>query len=195
VQLSITKSTEFQGRLDEFSNVYRFTGVTSSPAPLQALADKMVALERPIFSNQVNFKRVRIWEDNNLVANTMLITQDLTDVGGAPAGNMYKECAIMLRYPLPFRTAVTSDLNNSVKRVSRYLRKYLHTCAAQGYSDPGNGSGYTPPVPSALQTYATAIVEPLAGVQLCAPNGDTPTGPHKFHPYVEHRQFPRGRKE
>jgi len=193
--MSITKSVDFQGKIDEFSNVYRFKGAIGTESGVGPLVDAMVDIERPIFSNQVAFKRARVWEDNALAPNTMLLTKDLLGQGGASSSAMYKELAIMLRYPLPFRIAVTTDTTNVVKRVSRYLRKYLHTDQLHGYPATGSGAAVVPLAAGSLTVYSQKILEPIPGVLLCAPNGDVPTGPAKFSGWLEHRQFPRGRKE
>ena len=196
VSMSITKETDFQGKLDQFSNVYEFTGVDGAQTALNALADAVVALERPIFGDVVRFKRVRIWGGAGLDPTTMLLTKDLVGTGSAGStAAQYAETAIMIRWPLPFRTSAFASTTNTFRRVSHYLRKYLHTCTLHGYEAGGRGAGFTPVAPNPLVAYATGVLTPVTGVQLCAPNGDVPTAGPTYARYLEHRQFPRGRKE
>ena len=196
VMLSITKSVLFQGNTEEFSNVYTYDGVSDDDSAVESLVDAVVAAERPIFSGAVRFVRAKAWKVAGLGPNVMRITKDLSGNGGATTGaSMYPELAVMVRWSLPSRTTAFLSSDNAVRRVSRYLRKYLHTCTPHNLAIDAGGSGSTPAATSPLTAYANAVRAPLNGVNLCAPNGDQPSGSHRFHPYLEHRQFPRGRKE
>ncbi len=195
VSLSVTKSVDFQGAQDEFSNVYNFTGVTNTVAALNELADRIVTLEKSIFGNDVAFRRVRIWGGEGLAPTTMLLTKDLTGFGALAPSAIYRECAVMVRWPLQSRISGFPTTNNTFRRVSRYLRKYLHTSVSHGYATTGGGAAFSPANPGPLRAYATDVMTPVAGVELCAPNEDKPVSGPQFAQYLEHRQFPRGRKE
>lgn len=196
LKVGVTKETSFQGKLDEFSNIYTYTGDFPDSADYTALADAVVAAERTIFANNVTFKRVRVWGEDSIGRNVMLLTKDLLGTGsGVPTTGMYKECAIMLRWPLKPRVVGTGSFTNTFKRVSPYLRKYLHTGMLHGYDGAGAGDGFTPQAASVLQTYAQTIREPIPGKLLTNDLGDAPEAPHTFARWLEHRQFPRGRKE
>lgn len=196
VTLSITKAVFFQGKLDEFSNVYEFTGVTDSADAFKALSEAVVGAERGIHSSDVQFKRVRIWGDEGLGVTTMQYSADLLGVGSiAASSTFYRECALMVRWPLEHRIVPTSFPSPGFKRASRYLRKYLHLAAPHSYSTAGDGNGTDGNAVPLLKDYADRVVAPVAGVKLCAPNGDLPTAGPTWSRYLEHRQFPRGRKE
>jgi hypothetical protein len=194
--MSITKSTDFQGKAEEFSNTYAYTGVEDSDAAINALIDAVVALERQIFSTVVTFVRVKVWQTNGVGPNVMRVTRDLTGAGTAiNEAGMYRECVQMVRWPLPARVSLSITGNNLVKRVSRYLRKYLHTGSSHGYPISGGGAAHVVGAGLPLRTYAEGVVQPRPGAFLCSPEGDQTTAGPTFGKYLEHRQFPRGRKE
>lgn len=196
VKLTVTKETAFQGNIDEFSNVYTYEDVAADDASLNALADAVVAAEKTVFAQDVNFRRVRIWNIGGLGPSTMQLTKDLTGSGAVqPSTGMYRECAIMVRFKLAPRVALFPTTNNPARRISPYLRKFLHTGALHGYDAPGNGPGTVPVAGSTLPQYAATIREPRPGIFLCNDAGEKPADAATFSRYLEHRQFPRGRKE
>lgn len=196
VKLSVTKFTDFQGKQDEFSNVYTYDGVTDSDDALNALADEVVSAERSCHGSDVIFRRVRIWNIGGVGPSTMRLTKDLSGEGmGGGSAQIYKECAQMVRWKLEPRIALFASTSNPARRISPYLRKFLHTTLAHGYNTSGSGGGNQPPPGGSLVDYARRITAPVAGVKLCNDRGEVPSEGPQFSRYLEHRQFPRGRKE
>lgn len=189
VKVSITKDTQFQGRTEEFSNVYTYEDVANTENDLNQLVDRVVIGERRVHGNNVRFLRAQVW-DVGLAPNLMRFTKSLTGTGDLPAsGSYYKECAILVKWPLARRAGLRRTIHRS-------LRKWIHACAnvnnfdLSGLNPVGAIADGTP-----LDNYIDEITQPLPGIRLVAPNGDLPTGPAVVHPYLEHRQFPKGRKE
>jgi hypothetical protein len=102
---------------------------------------------------------------------------------------MYRECASLVSWPLPRRFGLT-------RTIRRDLRKFFRTGTQALAQDSSGQSPFNQAtMDNTVKTAIDALTEPIGGVKLCAPNGDLPTGPWKVAPYLEHRQFPRGRKE
>lgn len=189
VKVSITKDTQFQGRTEEFSNVYCYEDVANTEADLEQLVNAVVTAEKRVHGNNVRFLRAQVW-DVGLAPNLMRFTKNLTGTGDLGAsGSYYKECAILVKWPLARRAGLRRTIHRS-------LRKWIHACATvngidtSGLNPVGAIAAGTP-----LANYISEATQPIAGIRLCAPNGDLPTGAAVVHPYLEHRQFPKGRKE
>lgn len=190
VRVAVTKSLPFQGRTEEFSNVYHYKNVVLEQALLDSLANAVVNAERLVHDVGVTFKHVRVWDAGN-PPNHMHISKPLTGTGSASNANVnvYRETALLFRWPLPSRQGLT-------RTIRRSLRKYIHTASLPtGMGPAGQDPGGTITTGDRFDQYRNIIKEPTAGVLLCAPNGDEPTAPMNISPYLEHRQFPRGRKE
>ncbi len=189
-KVAVEKSIPFQGKEEYFSNVYTFD-VTSGDSlfELETLADRIVDIEVPLFVTSVTFRHVRLWSAGigpNYMWVSKAIPQPRT---GTRAGELvYRECALLISWPLPRRQGLR-------RTIRRDLRKWLHTGTHHGHSVAGHGTPQTINGLAGVPAYVNDIKEPVAGAFLCAPNGDRPTGPAVAAPYLEHRQFPRGRKE
>ena len=187
VKVAVTKSTDFQGRTEEFSNVYTFDAPTLDEPALTALADAVVALEKPLHSNRVNFVRAQVW-DTGVLPNYMRVSKQLQGAGSAAGVAIYPECAWRVYWPLPRKFGV-------FRTVHRQLQKYLHsTCVQFGGDTEGRSKTVQPSAPSAAFNYLNNMLQPIPDHYLISPDGTRPTGPGLVAPYLEHRQFPRGRK-
>jgi hypothetical protein len=188
-KVAITKAVSFQGQDQEFANVYCYeTGIVNPN--FDSLADAIVAAEKGLFANTVSFRKAQIW-DVGVPPNIMRLTKTLTGTGNAAGGGMYRECALLVKWPLPRSTAGASSRQRS-------LKKYLHTAGTTGGGGAENGATALGAISSiaGLQGYINAVNNPLNGeATLISPSGAVPNGPAVLHPYLEHRQFPRGRKE
>lgn len=190
VSVSIEKSVIFQGRRETFSNVYRYEVPQDDEQYLTSLADAVMALERLVHSTDVRFDHARVW-GTGIPPNYMHVSKAYTNVNGSSTPNpLYRECAILIKWPLPRKFG----LNRSV---TRSLKKWLHSCSYLGIMASGDGTAMlsNPGAGSNLETYLQGIQTPVTGAILEGPDGTKPTGGAVLHPYLEHRQFPRGKKE
>lgn len=195
--ISVEKETPFQGRTERWSNVYCYDTPATTSAELAALADAVVAAETPVHTTDVQFKRVRIYTRQGLNGSgdpgNMYLVRDYTSFGTLPIVGtlpLYNELALLVKFPLPRKTLGGGALGRQ-----RSLKKWIHTCSSSGMGT-GNVEGSSPfTTISYITTYASAIQVPVTGSQLVSPDGTPPSGAGTLHPWLEHRQFPRGRKE
>lgn len=178
----ITKSTSFQGRVEEFSNAYTMELTEpAEPSGYDPTIDALVDSEKTIHSSLVSFVRAQVF-DVGSPPNYMRYSRALSGTGSQSAGSpLYAECAVLISWQLERRFGL-------FRSVDRKLRKWLHVCTPLGL-DPSGRTASSPV--SALQTYATVVTGPVGdlGAELCAPNGDRPIAPPEIFPYIEHRQF------
>lgn len=192
VRLAITKSVQFRGQTEEFSNVYTIQGLDKdSAAARTALIDAAVAAEKPLFGNIVSFVRANIFSYGSVGPNFMYEARNLSGLGtNTGATSMYRECAVYLRCKMPRKFTL-------LRSSQPYLKKFLHCCApviadqtgavARTFTTPGLG---TP-----LKAYIDWMDSPGSGLLLTNDAGDLPEGDWEVCQHLEHRQFPRGRKE
>lgn len=190
--VSITKSTSFRGVQQEFSNTYHYDygGVVGAGAGDSAI-DAVVAIEKPMHSNNINFVRGRCWTaGGSKASNQMLTTKALsgTGSGGTGASNLDKERAFLVRY----RAGVDSR-GNPV-----YLRKWWHldllTVAGNTISTAAlqNTGTLDTAMRTQLETYANNLKNiTISGVPgtLVSENGRGITGATQAHQYLEHHQL------
>jgi hypothetical protein len=197
--VSITKEVPFQGRSEEFSNVYLYETSASDEAGFQAIVDAIVAAEKLVHAPDVVWTKARVYTTFGLNGVTDTGgTFHVATLSGAGSGTtvtseaMYKECAVLVRWPLPRKGSILAGFGRH-----RSLKKFLHTCGAPSLNTAQqDGSGIISGVPvTALVAYANSVENPTAGAQMVAPDGSVPNAEPNVAPYVEHRQFPRGRKE
>lgn len=195
VHVSVLKETQFQGRAEQFSNVYRYEIGDVTPEKCEALIAPVVAAERALFGSAVTFRQARVYTTNSgfpiTVGQTFAI-QDLSGTGsGGGTGYMYKECAVLVQWPLPRRVSVGGGIGRT-----RRLSKWLHTCAGASLNI-AEATGESPLTSAQKAPYVTyaAAVRTVNGHSLVAPDGDVTTAAAEIQPYLEHRQFPPGRKE
>lgn len=196
VKCSITKQATFQGQTEKFSNVYTFVVPSLAEPAMQTLLNNIMEVERPIFAPEVRFVQGYAFTDKtiNTAWTRNLMHGDRTwSVQGTSsgAGNFYGECAFLVKWPLPRKV---TDFG-SVSR-KRQLLKYLHTFTSMGESSMvvAGMTQITTTSRTLLTTYATNLAA-IPDADLCSQDGSLPSGPPVVHNYIEHRQFPRGRKE
>lgn len=196
--VAIEKEASFQGRTERWSNVYCYESSASTESAYQALITGVLNAERPVHANTVSFKLARIYTTEGLNGLTdpgsMLAAAELSVVGtgvNSGTGQCYRECAVLVKWPLPRK-----QFTFSVGR-QRSLKKWIHMCGTLALSS-ANMEGTSQIVGTALTpfaTYASAVRVPASGSLLSSPDGTPSTDNAIVHPWVEHRQFPRGRKE
>lgn len=187
---AVVKKTLFQGRDEDFANVYTFkTPGSATDSELEAIADAFVTAEKLLHATTVTFTGVQVW-DVGLSPNYMRVSKILTGTGSAtPHTSMYKECAVLFTAPLPRR-------QGALRTIRRDLRKWYHTCAQTELTADGSTADPEPTAGTREANHITFLNGALPnGAVICAPNGDERTGSWTRRPYLEHRQFPRGRKE
>lgn len=197
--VAIEKEAAFQGRTERWSNVYCYETTADSPTAYQTLINAVVAAEQPVHGSTVSFKRARVFTTSGLngVLDTgnMYFVAELTGAGSmtdAGTVSVYRECAVLLKWPLPRKVGLLGQLGRQ-----RSLKKWIHTFAAGPLSAAAaNGiSQITGGLATPFNTYANSVQNPVAGSSLVSPDGTAPNGTPVVHPWLEHRQFPRGRKE
>ena len=188
IQVTIVKGSEFQGRFEEFSNVYYFGDGSlggTSPEQAETVINACLGMERPIFAMNVRFLRGYARELgllHNPVEGPALADVEfpVNTMGnfGSPSPTMYAECAVMVRWLLGGK---------------RFLRSMLHTMTPHGLDETGRTSA-TPQADGPLALYAQNMLEgSFGGYQRISPSGERPSVV-VLPRYLEHRQFHEGRK-
>jgi hypothetical protein len=193
---STEKSTSFQGHSELWTNVYLYETGADTASAYNNIIDAIVNAEKTVHGNNVNFLTARVFTTKGLngVEDTghMLHIRNLSGTGDNSSTNViYKECAVLVKWPLPRK----SNLAGLLVGRQRSLKKWLHVCTAY-HTGPGSAAaGETPINKTAFLTYGNAVMTPVAGTQLIAPDGTVATANPQVQDFMEHRQFPRGRKE
>jgi hypothetical protein len=193
IGISITKSAVFRNSVQEFSNVYYYTG-GSTPTQTQAdsLIDELVALEKTFHSNAVTFVRGRLWtQTGSQATNNMISQKNLSGTGArASNANMDRERAFLFRL----------RAGNDSRGQPVYLRKWWHACGVF-YSGQtittdqlANISGFSSTEKTALVGAMNTIgsLTSAAGPwSLCAKSGRQPTAGETWqaHTFLEHHQL------
>ncbi len=194
-RITTTKFTTFQGKTEEFSNVYVLDTGTLEAFDDEAAIDGIIALEKKVFSSNTGFRRATSYGINPIRGDVPRYGKELAGNGLVSvqlAANFYPECAILVKFELP-RPGGQVGIG---KR--RMLRKWLHTGTLPGSAEEAEGKAAA----LSVQTrafYTREYAEPLrtgsfGGGSLSAPNGDKPIST-STHPYLEHRQFHAGKKK
>lgn len=197
--VAIEKEMTFQGRTERWSNVYCFDTNAADETAYAALVTGVVNAEKPVHASNVSFKKGRVYTTSGLNGITdpgnMYYVTDLTAVGtgvNSGSGAMYRECAVLVKWPLPRKVGLLGSLGRQ-----RSLKKWIHPGA--GLSLTTNEIEGTAALSSTAKapfvTYASAVQVPVSGSQIVSPDGTLPNAAAQIHNYLEHRQFPRGRKE
>lgn len=188
--ISITKSTPFQGKVEEFSNVYCYEIPDTTEARLESMITKIVSAEKAVHANDVTFVRAQAW-DVGTPPNLMRASETLSGTGSQTAQTtFFKECAYLIQWPLPRSLGL-------LRSTHRSLKKWLHTCRGFGAGDLKGTTQYGSfGVGDPLFTYAQLVSQMATDdAVLVSPSGAVPNGPPTIYPYLAHRQFPRGRKQ
>lgn len=194
--IAIEKSSGFQGHVETWSNVYLYDTGADSAGAYNTIIDSIVLSEKTVHGQNVNFNLARVYTTKGLngIEDTghMLHIKNLTGTGDNSATNaIYKELAVLVKWPLPRKTNLAGLLIGR----ERSLKKWLHVCTAFHIGGFGAAVGDTQISKTAFLTYGNAVMSPGSGTNLCAPDGTHATANPVVHDFLEHRQFPRGRKE
>lgn len=193
---TITKEVTFQGHAERFSNVYLYDMSTANDTTMNAQIDSLIAAERPVFSSSVNFVEARCFTTEGLNgagdAGVTYVVRPISATAGTNVqAGIYRELAFLCKWELPRKVLGGGALGRQ-----RSLKKWLHTCSSMGISAGSQGEAAIFPVtPTAIANYMAAVTT-MNGSPMIAPDGSLPVlGTGVLHQYLEHRQFPRGRKE
>jgi hypothetical protein len=188
--VSITKSAQWRGQQEEFSNVYHLLTTPGQLFPDAEIIAELERLEKLVHSTEVTFRTGRTWGPTDL-GPAESVTREIVDLSGAgsqtPGSSVYRECAVLVQWPLG---------RYGSRNRPQYLRKWLHTFgAALGYPPDGSTPISSPPLPtSSLGQYMAevTVVNPSGltdDFELCTADGRTPIAAAAPYPYFEHRQF------
>lgn len=197
--VAVTMSCTFQGKEDEFTNVFHFLdkALFSTTAGFESLGDQVVTAMRPMFAPHVTFKRYRVFgpTDGTKAENVTEKIKDLTGTGSMTVG--------ALLYP---ESCVVADIyvGRGPNGGKQFLRKFIHSLAvitSTGSSDVPYGRAvlastakdvFKNPLNSILSVNVGGVAN-----EMCTPNGKTPPsgGVWSVNDYISSRQFKRGRKE
>ena len=197
---AIEKETSFQGRTERWANVYCYDTPASTDTAYDAIIDGLVAAEKPVHAPSVSFKQARVYTTNGLnvplAPGTMYRVRDLTGVGTGveySSSVVYKECAVRIKWPLPRKSGLLGGVGPP-----RALAKWIHPCGSVLLST-ATAQGISKMQPTEVNhyaAYAAAVSEAVDGSPLVSPSDGTPNSAAPVvGPYLEHRQFPKGRKE
>jgi len=194
--IAIEKSSSFQGHSETWSNVYLYETGADSATAYNAIIDAVVTAEKSVHGNNVSYQLARVYTTKGLNGvedlGHMLHIRNLSGTGANSSTNvLYKECAVLVKWPLPRKTNLAGLL---VGR-QRSLKKWLHVCTMFNIGTGASAAGEAPIDKSAFLVYGNAVMTPTGGTQLCAPDGTIATANPQVQDFLEHRQFPRGRKE
>jgi hypothetical protein len=189
IGISITKSVNYRGVEQEFTNTYHYVtpgaGVAGDHA---ALVAEIVAIERDLHSSDVTFRRAKVWSTGlGQQNNEMLHQQSLSGTGNQiVGGSMDRERAFLMQWP--------AGKDSRGKPV--FLRKWFHSCGGANGYDPTSGVlQQTSAIPEsgrdAVSNKANGlrIIGPLDEWLLVAQSGREHTGPGRIHKFLEHHQL------
>jgi hypothetical protein len=189
----IKKTVPFQGRNEEFSNVYllstgSFEGFNDANA-IDSIAD----LEKKVYGSPVLFTRGESYGINPVTGDVPRFGKALEGNGQVNGAAPYVECAVLVKFELPRK----NNLIGIGRR--RLLKKWLHVARMTATDIEANAETGAVPLGSVFATaIRTKYSEPMrnqehGGGKLAAPNGDLPLS-SEIHPFLEHHQFHAGKK-
>lgn len=131
----VTKSFDYRGAAEEWSNKYHFQGsAPSTETAWRALADAFIALEADILTDQVTIVSVLCYHDSALPADYLY---NLADFGGVVTGGYDTSLNVANRNPGDVAyVARWNTGKRSTKGKPIYLFKYYH-----GGLNGGSGVG------------------------------------------------------
>lgn len=193
---AVEKSSSFQGHAEVWSNVYLYETGADTASAFNNIIDAIVNAEKTVHGNNVTFLTARVYTTKGLngIEDTghILHIKTLSGTGTPSSSNpIYKECAVLVKWPLPRKT----NLGGLIIGRQRSLKKWLHVCTTFHLGTGASLAGEAPIADTAFLTYGNAVMTPVAGTQLIAPDGTVATANPQVQQFLEHRQFPRGRKE
>lgn len=193
--VAITKSANWRGAEEEFSNVYHYD---INPAPDEdkaaALINAIVAQEKTTHTNLVLFKRARLFgpTDQGPAANKMIAVVDLLGTG-----------TYVVDGPIPYEMSVVCQIyiGRGPAGGKRFIRKYYHTCGLAGITAGGHPQLGNAALPSGAKVNASTCLQNLKSItvegdtmELCTPDGThipADGGDVLTLPYLHVRQFRR----
>lgn len=196
--VSVEKEISFQGRTERWSNVYCFDMGDVSLSAHEAIQDAVLNAEKPLHRTDVSFKRTRVFTTKGLNgigdSGDMYSVMERNTPGTATLGTQipYIECAVLVKWPLTRKTKLGGGLGRQ-----RSLKKWIRGLGTHGMtsSQIGGQVALTAAMKQPFQDYSAAILG-IANSDLCSPDdGANPSDAVRIQDYLEHRQFPRGRKE
>ena len=182
-RVTIVKSVGFQGRVEEFQNVYNLDGPEPTPDDGTGLINALVAIEKPLHAGEIKFVRGYCsYDDSGLLQKPTYrsIQQKLLEGGGTSIkqGFIYKECAVLLQLRIGVR---------------HIIPKWYHCWAVENGDQFGVSlltTGTTEPFQAAGNQLLAAI---NTNWYIATPDNDRPVQA-RVYPYLEHRQFHAGKK-
>jgi len=189
--VSVTKSVEWHGQPEEFSNTYHYNSGLLDNVTANALLDQLVPLERGVHGSNVNFKEARVWEaGGSPQENETILIRDISGAGVLPSvAAIYRECCVVVKLYLG-RKSTTG------RRI--YLKKFVRPCALPSNDSDGvtGGRALIQSNTDPFKTYGNSIKNlTVAGIpdgaRLCAPDGTgLPLGTDaEVIPWLSVRQF------
>lgn len=196
--LAVTKSVEWRGGTQPFSNVYHYVTQAGEPFDDDAAIDEVVAAERLVHTTDVTFQTARTWGPTSDTAgggaiqplnpaseSVTRVIRDLTGTGSrAFDADCYKELAFLCVWPLG---------RYGTRNRPQYLRKWVHTMSIAGLTDGQKaGSDVIDPAGFAVITDYIADVRnvgPVEGYGLSTAAGREPISPGVMYDYLEHHQL------
>jgi hypothetical protein len=187
--ISISKSTTWRGTAEEFANVYHYDATADTMAV--DVIDAVVAEERKVMGNNVNFLRAQAWgpADGTKLQSQMLVQKNLTGVGAVATGEITaKEMAAVVQWD-------TGRVNTRGGKI--FYRKYLHIGRLNG-TDAEGAKGNGPLLTAAkdlIVAYGNNVknVVGINGASICDKQGrklPLNTAPVVL-PHLHTRQFRR----
>lgn len=181
--IKITKSGEFKGQTQYWSNRYHFNGGTPADSTHWGnLADAIKAAEAPCFDGATTF---RSWTAYNAGSDVPVASGSLSGTGsGSWSGYTLVplECAALIRWA----TAARSTKNHPI-----YLFSYMHGVARP---NSGDSDALLPAQKTAFETYATSWISGFSDgtntYNRAGPRGASATS-RVVNAYITHRDFPR----
>lgn len=130
--VSVTKSIQWRGVEEFFSNVYHYnTGTNNLQGDLENLLSAVVGVDKAVHGGSVAYKEGRVWgpTDQGQAASVTRVIQDLSGFGSlaGTGGDIYKESTVVVQWYL-------GRLGAGGRKV--WLRKFFHCMKL-----PANGSG------------------------------------------------------
>lgn len=190
VGVSITKSVQFRGVQQEFSNVYYYWGdLPVIAAEANSLIDQLVTTEKKLHSSAVAFLFGRCWSaGGSRESNNMIVQKPLSGFGNfATIANLDRERAYLVRW--------RAGINSRGKPV--YLRKWYHSCGAPSGVTINDGIlANTEQLSSASRGTIVTLADEsklrstaLQSYSLRSERNRPITGDTECHPYLEHHQL------
>lgn len=185
----IEKEVSYHGAPQRFGNRYYYQTEPTQVFNDSAVAQQVIDAELPLLATEATIVGWRTWGpvDGPEFENVMRESGELNTPGQAVVDQaLYREACLLIVWPLP-RSQATNR--------RRWLRKFLRYSGPSG-TDSRVAAGAErlddSQRQSVLDVYAnpvTVLSSAVDDLELCAENGDLPTGPPVVRPYLYTRQI------